>query len=118
MISSDKSLVLNIDGVRYIVVDDRLQAVENSNRELHAEVRALSEKLDLVLVRVNAINDRIDDMKFYVSLTFGALAVFVGVAALIPIVSKLIQAIRKPALTAEQVGSMINDAIAKALSNH
>ena len=114
MISSDKTLVLNIDGVRYIVVDDRLQTLEQSNRELHDEVRALSEKLDLVLVRVNAINDRIDDMKFYVSLTFGALAVFVGIAALIPIVSKLIQAIRKPALTAEQVGSMIDDAIAKA----
>ena len=117
MISSDKSLMLNIDGVRYLVVDDRLQALEQDNRELHAEIHALSDKLDLVLVRVNSINDRIDDMKFYVSLTFGALAVFVGIAALIPIVSKLIQAFRKPALTAEQVSSMINDALSRALTN-
>ena len=33
MISSDKALVLNIDGVKYLVVDDRLQALENENHE-------------------------------------------------------------------------------------
>ena len=125
MISSDKTLVLNIDGVKYLVVDDKLQALENENhdmheelREIHSEIRALADDVHMLAVRVNSINDRIDDMKFYVSLTFGALAVFVGVVALIPIVSKLIQAFRKPALTTEQVSSMIDNAISKALSNH
>ena len=125
MTSNDSSLVVEINGEKYIVLNDKLQALENSNRELHAElreihseIRIMSEELHMLAVRVNAINDRIDDMKFYVSLTFGALAVFVGLAALVPVVSKFLQSLRKPAITPEQINSIVDEAVARALTNH
>ena len=124
MTSNDNPLVLDIDGVKYVVINSRIEALENSNRELHAElreihseIRVLTEEFRVLATRVNGINERIDDMKFYVSLAFGALAVFVGVAALIPLVSKFIQSLRKPSLTREQVSSMIDDAVSKVLIN-
>lgn len=113
MTSQDKTLMLEIDGVQYQAINSRLKAVENSNRELHAEIRALSEKLDLVLVRLDGVNSRIEDMKFYVSLTFGALAVFVGIAALLPAISRFVQSLLKPSLTVEQVSVMIEEAMTR-----
>lgn len=113
MISEDKTLMLNIDGVQYQAINNRLEAVENSNRELHAEIRTLSEKLDLVLVRLDGMNSRIEDMKFYVSLTFGALAVFVAFAALVPAIAKFIHSLRRPSLTVEQVREMIDEAMTR-----
>ena len=95
MDSADK-LVIEIDGRELAVIDGRLAAIENDNREIHAELRAMDKKLDIVLVRMDAMNTRIEDMKFYMSLTFGAIAVFVAAVALTPIVQKLIQALRKP----------------------
>ena len=80
---------------------------------MHSEIRSLSEEIHMLAVRVQGIESRIDDMKFYVSLSFGALAVFVALIALVPIVSKVVQALRKPALTVEQVSAMIHDALAQ-----
>ena len=122
--TSQDAVIVDIDGMRYSVISDKLAAIEAENheihrelREIHAEIRVLAEETHILAVRVQGIEGRIDDMKFYVSLTFGALAVFAGFVALIPIISKVIQAFRKPALTAEQVSNMIDDALSRALSN-
>ena len=95
MDSADK-LVIEIDGRELAVIDGRLAALEADNRQIHAEIRELGHKLDLVLVRMDAMNARIEDMKHYMSLTFGAIAVFVAAVTLSPIVQKIIQAWRKP----------------------
>ena len=118
MTSTDSSLVVEIGGEKYAVLNDRLEALEHSNQEIHAEIRELDKKIDLLLVRLDGMNERIEDMKFYVSLSFGVLAVFVGVAAMIPVVSKLVQTLLKPALSREQVSAMINEAVTQAMSNH
>ena len=118
--SNDVSLMVEIDGVPYRVINSRLEALESSTREIHhelremhSEIRSLSEEIHMLAVRVQGIESRIDDMKFYVSLSFGALAVFVALIVLVPIVSKVVQALRKPALTVEQVSAMIHDALAQ-----
>ena len=122
--TSQDAVIVDVDGMRYSVISDRLAAIEAENREMHrelreihAEIRVLAEETHVLAARVQGIEGRIDDMKLYVSLAFGALAVFVGVAALIPLVSKLIQGLRKPSLTAEQVNAMINDALSRALNS-
>ena len=94
--NSADGVMIEIDGRELAVISGRLAAIENDNREIHAELRAMDDKLDLVLVRMDAMNTRIEDMKFYMSLTFGAIAVFVAAVALTPIVSKLVQALKKP----------------------
>ena len=118
--SNDISLMVEIDSVPYRLINSRLEALESSTREIHhelremhSEIRSLSEEIHMLAVRVQGIESRIDDMKFYVSLSFGALAVFVALIALVPIVSKVVQALRKPALTVEQVSAMIHDALAQ-----
>ena len=117
MTSMDK-FVIEIDGVQYRAINSRIETIDNNTREIHqelremhSEIRSLSEEIHMLSVRVQGIEARIDDMKFYVSLSFGALAVFVALIALVPIVSKVVQALRKPALTAEQVSAMIRDAL-------
>ena len=95
MDSADK-LVIEIDGRELAVIDGRLAAIENDNREIHAELREIRTELRLMMVELRAMNTRIEDMKHYMSLTFGAIAVFVAAVALTPIVQKLIQAWKKP----------------------
>ena len=119
MISRD-NVIFEIDGVPYRLINSRLEALKSNTREIHqelremhSEIRSLSEEIHMLAVRVQGIEARIDDMKFYVSLSFGALAVFVALIALVPIVSKVVQALRKPALTVEQVSAMIHDALAQ-----
>ena len=118
--TSRDNVIVEIDGVPYRLINSRLEALESSTREIHqelremhSEIRSLSEEIHMLAVRVQGIESRIDDMKFYVSLSFGALAVFVALIALVPIVSKVVQALRKPALTVEQVSAMIHDALAQ-----
>ena len=118
--TSRDNVIVEIDGVPYRVINSRLEVLENNTREIHqelremhSEIRSLSEEIHMLAVRVQGIESRIDDMKFYVSLSFGALAVFVALIALVPIVSKVVQALRKPALTVEQVSAMIHDALAQ-----
>ena len=101
MDSADK-LVIEIDGRELAVIDGRLAAIENDNKEIHAELREMHtelrnmiEEVHMIGVRVQGIEARIDDMKFYVSLSFGALAVFVAGIALVPIIVKIIQVLRK-----------------------
>lgn len=95
MDSADK-LVIEIDGRELAVINGRLAAIENDNREIHAELREIRTELRLMMAELRAMNTRIEDMKHYMSLTFGAIAVFVAAVALTPIVQKLIHALRKP----------------------
>lgn len=95
MASMDK-LFVEIDGQELAVFSGRLAALENDNRQIQAEIGELGHKLDLVLVRMDAMGTRIEDMKFYMSLTFGAIAVFVAAVTLSPIVSRIIQAWKNP----------------------
>ena len=87
MTSTDK-IIAEIDGLK-IYIDGRLSAIETDNREMRTELRLIEGEL-------RAMNTRIEDMKHYMSLTFGAIAVFVAAVALTPIVQKLIQAWKKP----------------------
>ena len=122
MMSNDVVMV-EISGREYVVIAGRLEAIERENeeirgalREIHAEIRQLSEELHMLAVEVRGINARIEDMKFYVSLSFGALAVFVGLIALTPVVGKIIQAFRRPAVDEERMSRMIDEAVARALA--
>ena len=56
---------------------------------------------------MGGMNERIDDMKFYMSLTFGALAV-----TLVPIVQTFIHALRKPD-SGEKVRGIVREEIAR-----
>ena len=94
--SSADRIIAEIDGREFAVISGRLSAIENDNKEIRAEVLELGHKLDIVLVRMDAMNGKIEDMKHYMSLTFGAIAIFVAAVALSPIVSKLIDAWKKP----------------------
>ena len=96
MMTSTDRIIAEIDGREFAVISGRLSAIENDNKEIRAEVLELGHKLDIVLVRMDAMNGKIEDMKHYMSLTFGAIAIFVAAVALTPIVQKLIQALRKP----------------------
>lgn len=87
MTSTDR-IIAEIDGLK-IYIDGRLSVIENDNREMRTELRLIEGEL-------RAMNTRIEDMKHYMSLTFGAIAVFVAAVALTPIVQKLVQALRKP----------------------
>ena len=84
MDSADK-LVIEIDGRELAVINGRLAAIENDNREIHAELREIRTELRLMMAELRAMNTRIEDMKHYMSLTFGAIAVFVAAVALTPI---------------------------------
>ena len=122
-LTSQDNVIVELDGARYALLSGRLEAIEKEGREMyqelreiHAEIRTLNDELHMLATRVAGINDRINDMKFYVSLAFGALAVFVGIIALIPIVYKVVQVLRRPTLTLEETSTMINDAVSRALS--
>ena len=121
--TSNDVVRVEIGGREYAVISGRLEAIGRENgemrkevREIHAEIRAMSEELHMLAVRVNGINDRIDDMKFYVSLTFGALAVFVGAFAIVPIVGKIWEKLTKPPMTEERIARMIDEGISRAMS--
>lgn len=114
--TSQDNVIVELDGARYALISGRLEAIEKEGREMHAEIRKLTDEIHMLATRVQGINDRIDDMKFYVSLAFGALAVFVGIIALIPVVYKIIQVLHRPTLTPEETSMMINDAVSRALS--
>ena len=102
MNSADR-VMIEIDGRELAVISGRLAAIENDNREIrkelremYTEIRNMTEEMHMIGMRVQGIEARIDDMKFYVSLSFGALAVFVAGIALVAIAAKLIQVLRKP----------------------
>ena len=101
--TSGDAVRVEINGSEYAVISGRLETIEKDNREMNY-------KLDLVLVRMEAINMRIEDMKFYMSLTFGAIAIFVAAVTLSPIVSKIIQAWRKPD---ERLRGIVRDEFAR-----
>ena len=82
---------VEINGERYAIISGRLASIERENheihdelREMHTEMRAMTEELHVLAMRVYGIEARMDDMKFYVSLSFGALAVFVGLIICLP----------------------------------
>ena len=121
--TSNDVVRVEIGGREYAVISGRLEAIGRENgemrkelREMHAEIRQMSEELHMLAVRVNGINDRIDDMKFYVSLTFGALALFVGAFAIVPIVGKIWEKLTKPPMTEERIARMIDEGISRAMS--
>ena len=111
MTSTDR-IIAEIDGREFAVISGRLSAIENDNKEIRAEVLELGHKLDIVLVRMDAMNGKIEDMKHYMSLTFGAIAIFVAAVALSPIVSKLIDAWKKPS-DDEQMRKIAREEIAR-----
>lgn len=122
MVSGD-SVRVEIGGKEYAVISGRLEAIGRENgemrselREIHTEIRQLSEELHMLAVEVRGINARIEDMKFYVSLSFGALAVFVGLMAFVPVVGKILHGLTKPAMNEERMSRMIDDAVARAMS--
>ena len=94
MDSADR-IIAEIDGLKIYIdgklsgMEKRLSAIENDNREIRTELR-------LIEGEMRGVNTRLEDMKHYMSLTFGAIAVFVAAVALTPIVQKIIQAWRKP----------------------
>ena len=96
MMASEDKIIALIDGRQYEVIAGRLSALENDNQQIHAEIRTMNAKLDLLLVRVQGMENRLEDLKFFMSLTFGAVAIFVAAVTLSPIVSKLIDIWRKP----------------------
>lgn len=110
MMSNDKAIAVEIYGMRYVLADG--QIAPQRQLATQAEVQAIDRKLDLLIEKVNGINGRFDDMKFYVSLAFGVLAVIVAFVGLSPIISKLVQKIE---LTDEQLDSRIDRAVTKAL---
>ena len=121
--TSNDVVRVEIGGREYAVISGRLEAIGRENgemrkelREMHAEIRQMSEELHMLAVRVNGINDRIEDMKFYVSLAFGALAVFVGAFAIVPIVGKIWEKLTKPPMTEERIARMIDEGISRAMS--
>lgn len=84
--------------------------------ELKAEILALDRKVELVSERVLGINERIDDIKFYVSVVFGVLAVVVALAALFPAITTIARSLRRSVPSEEKMQAMIDDAVARALS--
>ena len=83
--------------------------------DLKAEILQLDRKLDLLNARVIGVNERIEDIKFYVSLVFGVLAVVVAFTALIPAITKGISSFRQWANSEARIQAMIDAAVSKAL---
>ena len=50
--SSDDAVRGAIDSREYSVISGRLEAIEKDNREIHAELRDVNTKLDLLLLRM------------------------------------------------------------------
>ena len=106
MVSNDAVIIAQISELsakidaKFAVVDGQLVELKKQNEELRTEVRVINAKL-------TGIENRIDDMKFFTSLTFGVLAVIVAFVALIPAISKIISVFQKPTLTAEQVREIV-----------
>ena len=114
--TSGDALRVEINGREYAVISGRLEAIERDNREIRAEIVQMDKKLDMLLVRVNGINERIEDMKFYMSMAFGAFAVFIGLSAIVPIAGKIWEKLTKPGISEEQMSRMIYEAVERALS--
>lgn len=96
MMASEDKIIALIDGRQYEVIAGRLSALENDNRQIHEEIREIRTELKLLVSEFRGMNNRLEDMKSFMSLTFGAVAIFVAVVTLSPIVSKLIDIWQKP----------------------
>lgn len=105
-----------INGLK-VYVDGRLLQTESKIAELRAEVRTVDEKVELLNVRVQGTNERIEDIKFYVSLTFGVLAVVVTFAALIPSLLKFLNSLRKSAMDTEEIKRIVEETLTRRLSS-
>ena len=114
---SEDVVRVEIGGREYAVIAGRLEAIERDNKEIHAAIVAMDKKLDMLLVRVNAVNERIDDLKFYVSTSFTVLALFVGLFAVVPIAGKIWEKLTKSTMTEERISVMIKEGISQALAS-
>ena len=119
MTSSDviiEALKSEISGLK-VYVDGRLLQTESKLSELRAEVRAVDEKVEMLNIRVQGMADRIEDIKFYVSLTFGALAVIVTFAALLPSLVKYLNTFRRVEAEPESVRRIVEEILMKRMSS-
>ena len=111
-----EALKSEISGLK-VYVDGRLLQTESKLSELRAEVRAVDEKVEMLNIRVQGMADRIEDIKFYVSLTFGALAVIVTFAALLPSLVKYLNTFRRIEAEPESVRRIVEEILMKRMSS-
>ena len=111
-----EALKSEISGLK-VYVDGRLLQTESKLSELRAEVRAVDEKVEMLNIRVQGMADRIEDIKFYVSLTFGALAVIVTFAALLPSLVKYLNTFRRAEAEPESVRRVVEEILMKRMSS-
>ena len=111
-----EALKSEISGLK-VYVDGRLLQTESKLSELRAEVRAVDEKVEMLNIRVQGMADRIEDIKFYVSLTFGALAVIVTFAALLPSLVKYLNTFRRAEAEPESVRRIVEEILMKRMSS-
>ena len=100
---SEDKIMNGLENLR-VYIDGRFVQVEKQIESLRTDIRVID-------TRLIGIESRIEDMKFFVSLSFGVLAVVVAFVAFAPSIAKFFQSLRKPSLTAEQVSRMIAEAL-------
>ena len=75
---------------------------------LHTEIRVVDE-------RVNSLTTRVDTLQTTVYWGFALLTLFLGLTTFAPALLEFIKSLRKPSITANEIQTMIDVSIAKAI---
>ena len=79
--------------------------------ELTTRMDKLEARIEVMDARLTGIENRIDDLKSYMSSGFGIIAVVVALLALAPAIANFIQNLRKPSVTLEDVRKLMRDEV-------
>ena len=71
----------------------------------------LNTKIEITNARLTGVENRLDDLKTFMSIGFSIVAIIVALIAFAPSIADFFKWVRKPTLTEERVQELINNAL-------
>ena len=89
---------------------------ERLRNELNARMDKLETRIEVLDARLTGIENRMDDLKTFMSIGFSIVAIIVALMALAPAIANFVQRFLKPSITLEEVRELMHEEVGTAVS--
>lgn len=99
--------------------NDLTRKIDGVQNELTGKIdkvyTELNTKIEITNARLTGVENRLDDLKTFMSIGFSIVAIIVALIAFAPSIADFFKWVRKPTLTEERVQELIDNAVSRAL---
>ena len=97
-------------------LNTKIDGVENRlNTKIDKVYTELNTKIEITNARLTGVENRLDDLKTFMSIGFSIVVIIVALIAFAPSIADFFKWVRKPTLTEERVQELIDNAVSRAL---